>query len=89
MQVLAETVAASPTSPTNLHPVVHNTVIDKQAADEQGTHSAMQPTNVAAGSGSSLPIEPSVHTVELGGALSQQGKGIIALDAALVDTART
>ena len=51
--------------------------------------SAMRPSSVAAGSGCSLPIEPSVHTVELGGALSQQGKGIIALDAALVDTART
>ena len=87
VQVLAETVAASPTSPTNLRPVVHNSVIYKQGADEQGIHSAMQPTNVAAGSGTSLQMEPPVHGVELGGALGQQGKGDAASNAALLDDA--
>jgi len=83
VQVLAETVTTSPTSPTNMQSVLYNSVSDKQAANEQGMHSAMQPTSVAAGSGNSLQMEPTVHGVELGGSLGQQGEGA----AALVDDA--
>jgi len=89
VQVLAETVAASPTSPMNLHPVLHGPVINKQAADEQGISSAMQPNNAAACSSDSSQLEPPVHGVELGGRPGKQGKGDAASNAALVDDAMT